>query len=224
MKTRTVRYQQPASTAQAQRDWTGCNPASRHTHRPDHKRSDLAGMYPDPLPRHAHEPSVWAKTNLETNKRQHWHCSNETWSTGTTPRAMTQTSNGTTRDRQTNTNTREHGTPHKDKPPNGLTRISYIDTYSNHITNDKGLVATQSTQHGGPIHKLNPLETTKIRKLTRTTRPEATFRFIRIFPPDEKPSDMGTQKLTNRCPIHTGTQWQPRQSERMESYVRKKRV
>ena len=51
MKTRTVRYQQPASTAQAQRDWTGCNPASRHTHRPDHKRSDLAGMYPDPLPR-----------------------------------------------------------------------------------------------------------------------------------------------------------------------------
>ena len=51
----------------------------------------------------------------------------------------------------------------------------YIDTYSNHITNDKGLVATQSTQHGGLIYKLNPIETTKIRKLTRTTRPEATF-------------------------------------------------
>ena len=78
MKTRTVRYQQPASTAQAQRDWTGCNPASRHTHRPDHKRSDLAGMYPDPLPRHAHEPSAWAKTNRETNQRRSRrpHCSN----------------------------------------------------------------------------------------------------------------------------------------------------
>ena len=81
-KTRTVRYQQPASTAQAQRDWTGCNPASRHTHRPDHKRSDLAGMYPDPLPRHAHEPSVWAKTKQETYKRQ--HCSNARWDTGNT--------------------------------------------------------------------------------------------------------------------------------------------
>ena len=180
--TRTVRQQPPASPAQ--RDWAGRNPSfSSHAQTRPQTVGSGRDVTPDPLPRHAHEPSVWAKTNLETNKRQHWHCSNETWSTGTTPRAMTQTSNGTTRDRQTNTNTREHGTPHKDKPPNGLTRISYIDTYSNHITNDKGLVATQSTQHGGPIHKLNPLETTKIRKLTRTTRPEATFRFIRIFPP-----------------------------------------
>ena len=167
-KTRTVRYQQPASTAQAQRDWTGCNPASRHTHRPDHKRSDLAEMYPAPLPRHAHEPSVWAKTNLETNKR-HWHCSNERRSTGTTPRARTQTPNGTTRNRQTNTSTREQGTPHT--PTNGHTatsRSTYVDTYNinNRITNDKGLVATQSTRHGGLIHKLNPI---KIRKFTRTT-------------------------------------------------------
>ena len=39
-------------------------------------------MYPDPLPRHAHEPSVWAKTKQETYKRQ--HCSNARWDTGNT--------------------------------------------------------------------------------------------------------------------------------------------
>ena len=92
-ETKTVRNQHPASTAHAQRDWTGCNPASRHTHRPDHKRSDLAGMYPDPLPRHAHEPSVWAQTKQETNTRTRRHVSknNERWSTRTRPRAKTRT-------------------------------------------------------------------------------------------------------------------------------------
>ena len=85
--------------------------ASRHTHRHDHKRLDLAGMYPDPLPRHAHEPSVWAKTNRETNKRQHWHCSNEIWSTGTKPRATTQTQMeppGIDKPIQTHANTAPH--------------------------------------------------------------------------------------------------------------------
>ena len=76
-RTRTVRYQQPASTAHAQRDWTGCNPASRHTHRHVHL-SDLAGMYPDPPPRDARG----VKTKQETYKRQ--HCSNARWNTGNT--------------------------------------------------------------------------------------------------------------------------------------------
>ena len=174
-KTRTVRQQPPASPAQ--RDWAGRNPSfSPHAQTRPQTVGSGRDVTPDPLPRHAHEPSVWAKTNLETNKR-HWHCSNERRSTGTTPRARTQTPNGTTRNRQTNTNTREQGTPHK--PTNGHTatsRSTYVDTYNNRITNDKGLVATQSTRHGGLIHELNPI---KIRKFTRTTRPEAT-----IIPPN----------------------------------------
>ena len=64
-ETRTDRYQHPASTAHAQRDWTGCNPASRHTHRHVHL-SDLAGMYPDPPPRDARG----VKTKQETKSRQ----------------------------------------------------------------------------------------------------------------------------------------------------------
>ena len=109
-KTRTVRQQPPASPAQ--RDWAGRNPSfSPHAQTRPQTVGSGRDVTPDPLPSHAHEPSVWAKTNRETNKR-HWHCSNERRSTGTTPRATTQTPNGTTRNRQTNTSTREQGTPH----------------------------------------------------------------------------------------------------------------
>ena len=77
-ETKTVRNQHPASTAHAQRDWTGCNPASRHTHRHVHHLSDLAGMYPDPPPRDARG----VKTKQETKTRQ--HCSNARWDTDNT--------------------------------------------------------------------------------------------------------------------------------------------
>ena len=42
------------------------------------------------------------------------------------------------------------------------------------------------------IHILNPIETAKIRKLTRTTRPEATFRFI---PPNKLDKHISEKKM-----------------------------
>ena len=74
-KTRTVRQQPPASPAQ--RDWAGRNPSfSSHAQTRPQTVGSGRDVTPDPLPRHAHEPSAWAKTNRETNKRRRPHCSN----------------------------------------------------------------------------------------------------------------------------------------------------
>ena len=75
--TRTVRQQPPASPAQ--RDWAGRNPSfSSHAQTRPQTVGSGRDVTPDPLPRHAHEPSAWAKTNRETNQRRSRrpHCSN----------------------------------------------------------------------------------------------------------------------------------------------------
>ena len=78
-KTRTARVRQQLPASPAQRDWAGRIPSfSSHAQTRSQTVGSGRDVTPDPLPRHAHEPSAWAKTNRETNQRRSRrpHCSN----------------------------------------------------------------------------------------------------------------------------------------------------
>merc|ERR1712070_990681 len=130
--------------------WAGCDLASRHTHRHDHNRPDLVGMYPDLLRRHAHEPiiSVWAGTNQENNKTHYG--GHEKWRTWTTPRATAQKISGPRGidgSIQTHTNTIPHQRNQRASQPQTQT---HIPTGSTAPTAEVGQPRIQQTGGGQP--------------------------------------------------------------------------